>query len=79
MRTNLVGSGHFIATFPKSVVRFYADRFSLKVLPVRLPARPWPLVVLTLKNRTLSPAVQHLLEHIRDFMQPRGTRTSAMR
>jgi DNA-binding transcriptional LysR family regulator len=79
MRTNLVGSGHFMATFPKSVARFYADRFSLKVLPVKLPARPWPLVVLTLKNRTLSPAVQHLLEYIRDFTQSKRAKKSGIR
>jgi DNA-binding transcriptional LysR family regulator len=77
IRTNLVASGHFIATFPKSVARFYADRFSLKVLPVELPFRPWPLIVVTLKNRTLSPAVQHLLDHVREFTQLKRTKKSA--
>jgi len=79
MRTNLVGSGHFIATFPKSVARYYADRFSLKVLPVELPSKPWPLVVLTLQNRTSSPAVQRLLDHIRDFTQPERAKKAAAR
>lgn len=67
IRTNLVATGHFIATFPKSVAHFYADRFSLKVLPIDLPVRPWPLVILTLKDRTLSPAVEHFILHLRDF------------
>jgi DNA-binding transcriptional LysR family regulator len=65
LRTNMVASGHFIATFPNSVASFYADRFSLKVLPVDLPARPWPVAILTLKNRTLSPVVQLFIDHIR--------------
>jgi DNA-binding transcriptional LysR family regulator len=79
IRTSLVASGHFIGTFPKSVARFYAERFSLKVLPVELPNRPWPLTITTLKNRTLSPAAQHLLEHVRDFTQPERAKKSAVR
>jgi DNA-binding transcriptional LysR family regulator len=50
IRANLVASGRFIATLPKSGARFYADRFSLKVLPIDLPVRPWPVVILTLKT-----------------------------
>jgi len=34
---------------PTSVVRLHADRFSLKVLPVDLPDRPWPVAIVTLK------------------------------
>lgn len=79
IRTNLVASGQFIATFPKSVARFYADRFSMKVLPVELPVRPWPLAILTLKNRTPSPAVERLLEHVRDFTQQRRARKTMSR
>lgn len=79
IRVNLVGSGQFIATFPKSVARSYAGRFSLKVLPVELPFRPWPLTITTLKNRTLSPAAQHLLEHVRELVQPKPARKPAAR
>src|SRR6187399_2759041 len=55
LRANMVASGQFITTFPNSVVRLHADRLSLKVLPVDLPVRPWPVAIVTLKNRTLSP------------------------
>lgn len=75
VRTNLVASGRFIATFPKSVAHFYAERFSLKVLPVDLPARPWPLAILTLNHRTLSPVVLRFVECTREVvrsMQDRG-------
>jgi DNA-binding transcriptional LysR family regulator len=72
LRTNMVASGHFIATFPKSVARFYADRFSLKVLPVDLPVRPWPVVILTLKNRTLSPIVKTFIDHVRSSVKSMG-------
>ena len=70
LRTNMVASGRFIATFPNSVARHYADRFSLKVLPVDLPARPWPVAILTLKNRTLSPVVERFIQHLRDSTRP---------
>jgi DNA-binding transcriptional LysR family regulator len=65
LRSSLVASGHFIATFPRSVTQYYAERFSLKVLPVELPVRPWPVAILTLKNRTLSALVQKFIEHLR--------------
>jgi DNA-binding transcriptional LysR family regulator len=68
LRANLVASGNFIAPFPNSVLRFYAQRFSLKALPVALPARPWPVAILTLKNRTLNPVAQLFLPHLRQAM-----------
>ena len=70
LRTNMLASGHFIATFPSSVARLHADRFSLKVLPVDLPVRPWSVAIVTLKNRTLSPGVERFIAHIRDFTRP---------
>jgi hypothetical protein len=29
--------------------------------------RPWPVVIMTLKDRTLSPVVERFIEHIREF------------
>jgi DNA-binding transcriptional LysR family regulator len=57
LRTNLVASGEFITAFPRSVMRLHADRFALKELPITLPERPWPVTILTLKHRTMSPVV----------------------
>ena len=67
LRASLLASGHYIATFPNSVLRLYGDRFSLKALPVDFPVRPWPIVIATLKNRTLSPVVERFIEHICEF------------
>jgi DNA-binding transcriptional LysR family regulator len=72
LRTNMLGSGHFITTFPNSVARFYAERFSLRVLPVDLPARRWLVAILMLKNRTLSPVVERFVEHVRHCARPVG-------
>ena len=65
-RTNLIATGDFIATLPRSVLRLYAERFSLKALPIDFPARPWPVSVITLKNRSLSPIAQRFLDCAED-------------
>ena len=71
LRANLVASGEFIAPFPNSVLTFYADRFSLKTLPVALSKRAWPVAILTLKKRTLNPVVELFLTHLRNFIRSR--------
>jgi DNA-binding transcriptional LysR family regulator len=74
LRTNLLASGRFITVFPRSVMNLYARRFSLKALPVNLPARPWPVAVVTLKNRTPSPVVELFIEQLRAFSKSLATR-----
>jgi DNA-binding transcriptional LysR family regulator len=69
LRVNMVASGKFIAPFPNSVFTFYAERFALKALPVPLPKWPWPVAVLTLKNRMLNPAVELFLTHLRNSLK----------
>jgi DNA-binding transcriptional LysR family regulator len=65
LRANLAASGPYITTFPKSTFDLYSNRFSLKALQVQLPPAPWPVVLMTLKNRTLSPVVERFIEHVR--------------
>jgi DNA-binding transcriptional LysR family regulator len=64
--THFLVDGRFITAMPRSVARFC----SLKVLPVNLPVRPWPVNIATLKNRTLSPVAARFIEHIRNFTRP---------
>jgi DNA-binding transcriptional LysR family regulator len=61
MRTNLLATGDFITTLPRSVLRLYAERFVLKALPVDFPVRPWPVSIITLKHRSLSPIVERFI------------------
>jgi len=70
IRTGMLASGHFITTFPNAIARFHTDRRSIRVLPVDLPDRPWPVVITTLKNRTLNPVVERFIAQIRDFTRP---------
>jgi DNA-binding transcriptional LysR family regulator len=62
VRTNLVANGPYITVLPRSVMNLYAERFSLKELRVDFPVRPWPLAVVTLKSRTLSPVVKLFID-----------------
>jgi DNA-binding transcriptional LysR family regulator len=66
----MMASGECITTFPGAVVRYFAARSAVKVLPVDLPARPWPMGIVTLRDRTLSPVVEHFIEHLREFVRP---------
>lgn len=67
LRTNLLGSGRFVTALPQSVMRLYAERLALKVLPLEMPTRPWPVAIVTLKNRTLSPVVERFIECTRQI------------
>jgi hypothetical protein len=58
----LLADGEYITAFPSSWVRVSG----LKVLPVDLPVRPWPVIILTLKNRLLSPVVERFIESMRE-------------
>jgi DNA-binding transcriptional LysR family regulator len=73
---HFLADGKFITAMPRSVAYFK----SLKVLPVDLPARPWPVNIVTLKNRTLSPVVERFIECAREVTRPmREGRVAARR
>jgi DNA-binding transcriptional LysR family regulator len=62
LRAEMAATGRFVTTFPQSVLLLHADRLQLKVLPVDLQSRSWPILAITLKNRTLSPVVERFLD-----------------
>jgi DNA-binding transcriptional LysR family regulator len=66
VRINLLETGLFITVLPRSVLRLYRERFALKMLPVRLPIRPWPVTILGLKNRTLNPVAERFIRCARE-------------
>jgi DNA-binding transcriptional LysR family regulator len=70
LRNHMLASGQFITALPRSVLRLHADRFSLRALPVNMPARPWPVTMVTLKNRTLSPVVERFMDCARKVAKP---------
>src|SRR5580704_848907 len=70
LRTTLLAIGPYIATFPQSVVQLHGERFGLKALPIDLPARPWPVSLLTLKNRTLGTVAERFIECVHAVAKP---------
>jgi DNA-binding transcriptional LysR family regulator len=61
-RSDLLETGDYIAPIPRSIFHEYAKRFPLKLLQVDLPVRPWPVALITLKNRTVSPVVERFID-----------------
>ena len=63
LRMHLLASGRFVTLLPESVLRYNAERWSLKALPITLDIEPRPVAFVTLKNRTLSPVAQLFIEY----------------
>jgi DNA-binding transcriptional LysR family regulator len=77
LRDELLATGRFIAAIPATTMNSVTRSTSLKVLPIRLPHKPWPVAIITLKNRTLCPAVQNFIEcarHSAEALCSRGSR-----
>src|SRR5262245_60046718 len=66
----LLPRGRFLGTLPFSLLRFGANLPRLSVLPVYLPIPSWPIGVIMLKNRTLTPAVQLFVDCAREVVKP---------
>jgi DNA-binding transcriptional LysR family regulator len=67
LRASLLTTGPFLTTLPGSVLRVNSSRLSVGILPIELSAKPWPVAVVTLKNRTLSPVVQLFIDELRAY------------
>ena len=80
MRTRLAATGSFLAVVPASMLRFYSEHASIKLLPVELPMTQSSIGIITLKNRTLSPLAQLFIDCAREVAKPlakRPTKISA--
>ena len=58
LRNHLAGTGQHVAVLPRSALKLNAERFGLRELPLKLTDKPSPVAVMTLKDRTLTPAVE---------------------
>ena len=79
MNIALIATGRFLGILPAVMLHFSARRLGLKILPVDLPFKPWPIGIVTLKNRTLSPVALLFIECAREVARPlaRGRSKSA--
>jgi DNA-binding transcriptional LysR family regulator len=64
LRTHLLSTSEYVTAMPRSVLEFNAKKFGLKALPIKLPVRSFPVAVVTLKNRTLSPVAKLFVEYL---------------
>lgn len=62
LRMQLLATGQYVTSVPDSLLAYNAVRWGLTKLPVTIGA-PLPVVIVTLKNRTLSPAAQLFIAH----------------
>jgi DNA-binding transcriptional LysR family regulator len=69
VRQQLLINGRFVAALPGSTMHLNTKQYPLKVLPINLPSRPWPVVLVTLKNRMLAPAVQSFVKCTREVVK----------
>ena len=65
---HLLAKGPFLVALPESVLKFGTNLPPLRVLPVELPVSPWPVGIMTLKNRTISPVAQLFLDCAREVV-----------
>src|SRR6266566_1499736 len=70
VRISLLATGRFVTIFPASVLRFPTMRPEIKVLPVKLQMAHVQNVIVTLKNRALSPVVQLFIDCAREVAKP---------
>lgn len=67
MYSHLLATGRYLAVWPGSVLHFGAGHPHVRALPVDLLAQPWPVAVATLKQRTISPVAQLVIDCAREL------------
>jgi len=69
-RISLLAAGRFLTMLQASALRFPTRQPEIKALPVEPPMTDMSIVVVTLKNRTISPVAQLFIEHARAVAKP---------
>src|SRR5262249_2132286 len=75
LRAHLLATGDFLTAIPKSMLRVNLESSGLRELPISLANAPFPVAIVTLKGRTLTPVVELFLEQLRTYAKSlnRGT------
>jgi DNA-binding transcriptional LysR family regulator len=69
LRAQLLATGDFLTAMPKSMLKLNPECRGLKELPVRLPSSSFPVSIVTLKGRTLTPPAELFLERLREHVR----------
>jgi DNA-binding transcriptional LysR family regulator len=70
LSTALLATGRFVGVLSDSTLRLSGKRLGIRRLPVDLLVGPLKTGIVTLKNRSLSPAVQSFIACARDVARP---------
>jgi DNA-binding transcriptional LysR family regulator len=68
--SNIVARGQYLGVLGSMFLHFNPPSVKLKVLPINFPVTAPPISVITLKDRTLSPAARLFLEFTRGIVKP---------
>ena len=70
VRYCLLATGRFITMMPHSLLKLGAVRLPVKVLPIELPWWRYPMMIFTLKNRSVSPLAELFIDTVRELSRP---------
>jgi DNA-binding transcriptional LysR family regulator len=65
MSNHLLATGRFLTVLPASVLQYNAKQWALRALPIKLRTKARPIAIIMLRTRSVSPAVQLFIEHLR--------------
>jgi DNA-binding transcriptional LysR family regulator len=74
LRARLLVEGEFLACMPRSLLQVKVDGVGLRTLPVKLAPHTFPVAIVTVKNRTLTPVVELFVERLRAFVKSGAAR-----
>ncbi len=77
LRAHLLETGDFVCPMPQSMLRLNPECKGLTALPIRLPNASFPVVIVTLKGRTLPAAHKVLFDRLRAHVASLGLTASA--
>jgi DNA-binding transcriptional LysR family regulator len=70
LRNSLLATGRFLTMIPASALRFGPEYKLVKVLPIEIPRWRLPIAMISLRNRTLSPAAELFMACAREISKP---------
>lgn len=70
LQIGMLATQRYLTMLPSSLMRFSGGRLSIKALPITLKAKPRTIGIVTLKNRTISPVAQLVIQAARAMTKP---------
>jgi DNA-binding transcriptional LysR family regulator len=74
-RFSLLATGRFLSVRANLALKFQGKQPLIKALPIELPMTQAPIAIITLKNRTLSPAARLFIDCAREVAKPLANRS----